>query len=1766
MEGSFTAATKPITIAGAGPGDSMGSLRPHAGDSVWPGPVTLASDLARVGAISNTSLTISGVIDSGANNYGLGIRSANDGGIITLSASNTYKGQTHLVVGNLRLAGGDNRLPITGALTNGNSSEQGYATFDLNGFNQQLAGLASLGATMPLSVTNSSSTLSTLTLSNDATLYSSRGPIGGKIALVEAGTSSHFQVLSGANTYSGDTTISSGNLKLGASNVIPDGVGKGNVILNGSLDLAGFSDTINGLSGSGIVGNSAGTAPVLTVGNNDATSTFNGIMRNFAGALSLVKTGAGTLTLGGSNAYNGATTISTGTLAFGPGGSMNSSSGLTIVPGARLDISAADSFALGASQALTAGRTTGFTTDIQGRLTNNGSILVAGTSQAGTLTINGGLALTGGSLSYDLTGVTTPGSGVNDLIAINGALDLSGMTIINATFLGGSPTVGAYTLITGGTSLSGTAAGNLSLNWPSSSTRLTASLDTTTTVGSVFLQVSGSGSNLVWLGTNGSAWDLNLTTNWDNAGTADRFLNFDSALFNDSSTNGAVDITATIIPAAVVVSNGTLPYTFSTSGAGKISGGASLTKQGTNTLALNLANDYSGPTVITGGILQLGSALALGNTSGSTYATNGGTLDLNSKLLGNEAVTIQGAGADGQGALINSPPSFTANYGLRFLTLAGDATVGGQGRFDVANAPTVLGNGFTLTKVGTNTVNFVDAGNTGFGDINVNAGMFQLQGNSTAGQPANTLTVASGATLGFYVSTVTISKALALNGGSIWVRNSTAALNGPMTLADTNSFQVDGTSLTLFGPIGGTGGFAKAGSGVLNLNNTNSNWAGDSWLSGGAVNVGASSALVGNVSNAVALSFLPGAGATFNCPANIVGSGSLTQPATAPGTTVLSGSNVIDGGITVSAGTLQVANTGSLTGNATVNAATLLVTGGQLNAGTLSVGQNVVNSTNLVTGGGSVSVGHGSTNDLLVGVRSINTGINPRGTLDASGAASLMANVGNLLVGVSTEASTVNPSGGFLFLATNNTITATNIAFGHVLGGGGFNDALTNVVRLGSGSNVFQTPVMIVGGNKMSANFSLPTGGIFVLNDGAAPTDLSVGSTRLLTSGSPGVSADLSGGTFQASLGNLIIGHKDKGPDGSSGSGITRASLTLGSSANNNVTASSVMLGELLDGVGGKSYGTLTVGGGQFFVSNNVTLSSLTGTGTASGTLNLTGGTFSVGGDIVDAGGTSTLLLDGATLDLQPAGRTTNGLIGSVTSPINSFAFRTGTLKNVGEINGGVPFIKDTPGTLILDGVNTFTGPVAVSNGTLFVNGSIGAVPVSVAGGTFGGSGIVDGSVTIHTNGTLAIGPVIEDLLINSDLSLAGTVVMKIDRDHSIGADRITVAYPYILSYGGRLVVTNLGSDLHEGDGFTLFEAFGMLAGAFTEFVLPSLPSGLGWDLSHLSAYGTIYVKVLPGITALTPAEQTLECGVNATFTVTATGPDLAYQWFFGPTPIPWGTGAELIITNVSAANAGTYTVQVSNAAGSTNASGMLLVSDSSPPNITCPADIIVTNTAGGGEIVTFTASAFDNCGPPSVVCAPPSGSSFAVGTTQVQCIATDSATNMGSCLFMVEVRTLLVVTGHVALEAFVGPAHDGNGTRDVVFTATDNATNVLAIWTNTLTFAPGADGYGEAPFALANVPVGTTHLSAKTAWNLRTRLPVTFAGNVATAEFTGADELLGGDIHGANNLVDVDDYFQLAASWYGVDPASDIDGSGLVDVDDYFLLTSHWYTEGDAP
>jgi hypothetical protein len=148
------------------------------------------------------------------------------------------------------------------------------------------------------------------------------------------------------------------------------------------------------------------------------------------------------------------------------------------------------------------------------------------------------------------------------------------------------------------------------------------------------------------------------------------------------------------------------------------------------------------------------------------------------------------------------------------------------------------------------------------------------------------------------------------------------------------------------------------------------------------------------------------------------------------------------------------------------------------------------------------------------------------------------------------------------------------------------------------------------------------------------------------------------------------------------------------------------------------------------------------------------------------------------------------------------------------------------------------------------------------------------------------------------------------------------------------------------------------------------------------------------------PDDLTVECagpdGAVATFDATATDEcDEAPVVVCTPASgslFPLGTTTVECTATDASGNSSTCTFEVS-------------VVDTTPPVITCPDDMTLECTGPDGAVATFAAMATDLCDTdPVVVCTPPSGSTFPLGTTTVECVATDASGNSASCSFVVEV------------------------------------------------------------------------------------------------------------------------------------------------------------------
>ena len=145
----------------------------------------------------------------------------------------------------------------------------------------------------------------TLTLSGN--IYNGAGGNAG-ITKIGDGT----LIMSGTNTYNGQTRVNAGTLKLSGGSAIED-IRDVFVDASGTLDLNGSSETINRLTGTGTIDTSAGNS-TLTVGHNSATFQFDGTLTDTVGALKLSMNSAGEMTLTGASTYSGGTDIYSGTI------------------------------------------------------------------------------------------------------------------------------------------------------------------------------------------------------------------------------------------------------------------------------------------------------------------------------------------------------------------------------------------------------------------------------------------------------------------------------------------------------------------------------------------------------------------------------------------------------------------------------------------------------------------------------------------------------------------------------------------------------------------------------------------------------------------------------------------------------------------------------------------------------------------------------------------------------------------------------------------------------------------------------------------------------------------------------------------------------------------------------------------------------------------------------------------------------------------------------------------------------------------------------------------------------------------------------------------------------------------------------------------------------------------------------------------------------------------------------------------------------------
>lgn len=607
--------------------------------------------------------------------------------------------------------------------------------------------------------------------------------------------------------------------------------------------------SVDKLTGAGTLTHSYTDSPTVTVGGNNGSSTFNGIITKADGTLSLTKSGSGTLILTGINGYNGATTISGGKLQIGDGttdGSILTTSAIVDNGILAFNLLGTQSYSqlISGSGSLTK--------------TGTGSLTLSNTNifSGSTLITNGqiilGNALALQNSAYDTTGatgaigLTVTGYATPKLGGLNGNVDLTtaltgysgvtGLTLnpqagITATY-SGSIADGAT-----GMTLTKTGAGTQILsgvNTYSGSTIISAGT-LTLPLATTLPGYNTPGRVIINGGAIGAKTGNGTTTGWSKA-------QLDDLLSNATQTSGMLGIdtsTSDILQSdAFTLSNLNTAF--------------GLTKLGSNTLTLNQVNTFMGVITLAGGtlalnasggnaiagnvtigdgagtdILQLKAANQIADTSVLTFTSGGSGNSAIFRLNGNDE-TVKGiATSVATSAVIeNNGPTAGTNT-LTVNTAGSSYTYDGILRNNSGSGNTSI---FALTKEGAGTLTLNNSNGavpTSFtGLTTINGGALNLgKGGGTGTLPAgNTVIVNSGGTLrvdvtdalGYYTGSLRV---IELVGGTVTAKAGIHANMGALSMTG-GTLTSEGAGAYIFNYIFNTNLTVNASAAISTINCT----------------------------------------------------------------------------------------------------------------------------------------------------------------------------------------------------------------------------------------------------------------------------------------------------------------------------------------------------------------------------------------------------------------------------------------------------------------------------------------------------------------------------------------------------------------------------------------------------------------------------------------------------------------------------------------------------------------------------------------------------------------------------------------------------------------------------------------------------------------------------------------------------------------------------------------------------------------------------------
>jgi fibronectin-binding autotransporter adhesin len=1155
--------------------------------------------------------------------------------------------------------------------------------------------------------------------------------------------------LSGSNTYSGATNVQMGLLKLGSSTAL-----SGNSPLTlgdssgdaGTVDLAGYNATAGGLSvispGSGIIGSSGSTAVTLSFVGGTNSSTFSGTIENAlsggTGTLALNVT-SGSLTLSGSNAFTGNTTVAGGALSLttpllssnvtvSAGGAFNVL-GTTLTNHPNLSLVGSAYFNSANTLNTLNGASTGLLTISGTTLTiaNGGSYAgaIANGASAGALNIpTGTLTLSGSSSFSGATNVSTA------TLIVTGAMSNSSINITNSILAGagnGTSTglLGNVTLNSGsihpGTSPADGTIGTMTMS------------SLTVNGGDMRFDVSTSANdqiNILGSATYQGASTITIAPNLSLA-TGDYVLLQDSHGFNfglEDQFNPTLTTTA--------FGRGTFALNFSNP----------------DEIQLNVVNNpgnliWNGNANGTTWDTQTGSGATLNwlNTSNDAqdYFYSNDNVTFNDANEGHYNVSIVPAGVNPASVTVNSTGTYTFSGGA----IVGNTGLGlsGGGTLVLHNANTFTGN--TTISGGSELILSTGGGLTSA--IKVGGGTVQTTASTSLG--AVTLGDASNdnGTLDIDGSTVTLAGLASAGTGSDIVTN-TNSTAGTLIFAGTNST---------------FGGVIKDGSGKTFLN-----------IQSGSLTLTGIDTFSGNTT--IGAATLLSVGGTLTSSANINVNGALTDNGSIAGTNLnlnSGGAATINGlasapNVTVAGNSLlTVASGGSLTGT------NINVTGTLTDSGL--VGGNSVSLT--VNGSGTLTVS--STGALAASLSLIDNGtatlsntaqtiasLNGAGSLDLS-ATTLTVTNGGSYSGVIKDSGMLSLSGGTLTLTNTNTYSGgTNISGGSelVIGTGG---SVPGTIKVGGGTLQTTIPTTLA---SLTLGDSNNDSGVLDL-DGS---NVTVNGLASLGTGANAITnTNASAGTLTFVDGTSTFGGVIEDGDAQTFLNIQSGSLTLTAidtySGNTTIGAATLLNvnGTLTNSANINVNGTLTdngsIAGTNLNINNgssatinglaitpNVTIAT-SGLMTVATGGSLTGANINVNGTLTDNGlagghnGTLTInstgtltvsstgildstvnLLNNGTAAVNNPAQTIDSLNGSGSLDISG---STLTIANGGSYTGlisGSGSLAISGGFFSLSGNNTYTGNTYIQGGTLQVGDILATGPQA------------DGSINVSNGGTLDMG------------------------------------------------------------------------------------------------------------------------------------------------------------------------------------------------------------------------------------------------------------------------------------------------------------------------------------------------------------------------------------------------------------------------------------------